>query len=215
MKTKLGLYHSTFVIILVILFGSCTSMPNADILSGSDTCKPPCWMDIQPGTTKTDDVIEILREHEINGEGKLTLLNSGIVRWQTTDGYNSYIYAVDNELVTKTEIDLRSTSIHLDDVIAIFGTPSKLDIGKISDGYFFATIFYPEKGLAFVVGGNKFDLGSTTLSFTIQSDMVAVKGLFFQPLDIPAIVNLLYGTNAVSEALSDIQDWTGYGVYRE
>lgn len=215
MKINIAFRYILLVLVVITLPAGCAPPDDISILKGTEICKPPCWMDIQPGNTNGEQAISLLSEKEHRGSGRLTLLESGIIRWQSTGDYNSYIYASESGLVEKIEIDLRSDSIHLDDVITIFGEPSKLDIGKISDGYFFATIFYPERGLAFVVGGNKFDLNSSTLSFALQSDIQTVKGLFFQPLDIPAMVNLLYGTNSVPEALSDIQDWNGYGVYYE
>ena len=215
MQTKTSLYRNMFFIVFMILLVGCASVTNADMLAGSETCNAPCWMDIQPGLTKTDDAIEILKEHENKGEGDLAVLDSGIVRWQSADDYNLYIYETSNGIVSKMELDVRPRSIHLEEVIALFGAPLNLDIGKVRDGFFWITIFYPEKGLAFVVGGNKFDVTQKNIGFVIQPDMTVAKCVFFQPTDISSMVHLLYGANAVPEALSDIQDWIGYGVYHE
>lgn len=215
MRTKLKLSYAIHYLVMTIILISCSHSNKADILVGTEKCKPPCWIDINPGVTKREEMISILTEREQKGGGSFTLLDSGIARWQSTDGYNSYIYVFDNGLISNTEVDLRSTSINLDDVITIFGEPSKLDIGKISGGYFFATIFYPERGLAFVLGGNKFEISAGTKNFPIDSGMVVVKGVFFQPLDIESMVNLLYGAEVIPQALSDIQDWNGYGTYIE
>lgn len=215
MKFKIDLFRILLLLVITALPVGCASSSKSNILIGADDCKPPCWIKIHPGITKKEDMIARLTELEERKDGKLTLLENGIAWWQSANGNNSYFYSPDGDLVTKIEVDLRSTSIYLDDVTVIFGAPSKLDIGKISDGYFFATIFYPERGLAFVVGGNKFDGSSATKNFPIDPDMVVVKGVFFQPLDVESMVNLLYGVDAIPQALSDIQDWTGYGVYRE
>src|SRR6266498_757132 len=210
MQTKPSMYRNMFLMISMILLVSCTSVTTADILAGSETCSPPCWMDIQPGLTKTDDMVEILKEHENKGEGNLALLDSGIVRWQSADDYNLYIYESSDGIVSKMELGQRQRSIHLEDVIALFGAPSNLDIGKIRDGFFWATIFYPEEGLAFIAGGDKFDVHQANIGFVIQPNMNVAKSIFFQPTEISSIVPLLYGDNAVPAALSDIQDWNGY-----
>jgi hypothetical protein len=172
-------------------------------------------MDIQPGLTKTDNAIALLKEHENRSEGTLTILDSGIIRWQSADDYNSYIYESSSNIVSKIELDVRPRSIRLDDVIATFGDPSSLDIGKVRDGFFGVTTFYPEKGLAFVATGDEFDGNQPNMGFVIQPNMNIAICIFFQAGEISSIVPLFYGKDAISEALSDIQDWMGYGVYRE
>ena len=185
-----------------------------NILVGTNNCMPPCWLDIQPGVTKREDVIKILRKREQSKEGYLTLLEDGIIRWQSLDGYNSYFYAAQNEFVTKTEVDLRSSSLRLDDLILTFGEPQKLDINNVEGGYFLATMFYPKKGLSFVVSGDKFDISTPNLKFYFNPDLVVLKGIFFNPMDdISAMINLLYASNTAPSALTNIQNWIGYGVY--
>ena len=214
MKTNMRLLFNMIALVTVLLV-SCSSETDAEILMGTETCKAPCWMDIQPGVTESADAVQILEEHKIDGEGQLTLLESGIARWQSASGKNVYVYMDSNELVSKIELDLRPSSIHLDGIIALFGEPTNLDIGKIRDGYFFVTIAYPEAGLAFVGSGNEIDVSNTKMGFVIKPDMIVVNAVFFPPSDIAKMVNLLYGEEAVSEALSDIQVWKGYDVYRE
>jgi hypothetical protein len=44
--------------------------------------------------------------------------------------------------------------------------------------------------------------------------MPIVFAYFLQPGDITTIAPLLYGKNAVSKALANIQEWKGYGTYK-
>lgn len=216
MNIKVTFFRKTdFVLFfLLLLLVSCAPVTDMDILSGTENCRPPCWMNIQPGITKVDDAIRILLEDEKRGEGDLTLLDSGIARWRS-DNHNIYIYKSDNGLVSKIELDLRPSQIHLDDIITLFGEPSNVDVGKIRDGFFFATIAYPEKGLAFVGSGDDFAINGAEIDFFIQPEMLVVRSVLFQPSDIATMVNLLYGINTNSEVLLNIQDWSGYGKYRE
>jgi hypothetical protein len=197
------------------VLAGCTPTADLDNLVGSETCRPPCWVEIDPEKTTVDGAINLLEERERRGEGELSLLESGIVRWRSTSERNVYLYSNKDGLISRIELDLRSGSIRLDDIVTLFGEPSNLDIGKIRDGYFVATLFYPKKGLAFVGSGNKFDVSDANTGFVIRADMVIVKGVYFRPSGIVEMVHLLYGEEAVSDALSDIQDWTGYGIYRE
>ena len=98
----------------MILLVGCTSVTDADILAGTKTCRPPCWLDIQPGVTRIDEAIEVLKEYEKRGEGDLTILDNGIVILRPPNDKNSYMYKEDNGLVTKIELDFRPSSIYLD-----------------------------------------------------------------------------------------------------
>lgn len=215
MRTETDFFRYILLLFSLLILASCTSPNRTNILIGTDDCKPPCWIEINPGITTKEEMVKLLSDREKSKDGRLKQLESDITWWQSITGHDSYFYSSDNGVISKIEIDLRQTEIYLEDVIGIVGTPSKLDIGKISDGYFFATIFYPESGLAFVVGGNSFDASSEAKKFPIGSDMLVVKGLFFQPSEVVSMVNLLYGENAVPQALSDIQVWNGYGIYSE
>jgi hypothetical protein len=214
MNIKLIFYRIILLHVSMIL-ASCASLAEPNILIGSKTCSPPCWMGIQPGLTKIDHAIEILNGYEKEGKGELIILDSGILNWRSTKDDNLYIYKTDVGLVSKMELDLRSNSVYIEDLIVLFGEPSNLDIGKGRDGYFFVTIFYPEKGLAFVISGDEFDVNKTNIGFVVQPKMIVIKGVFFQPSDVTPMVHLLYGVNAVPEALSNIQEWKGYGVYNK
>jgi hypothetical protein len=173
-------------------------------------------MDIQPGVTAGNEMIKLLKQHEVKGEGILTLLDTGITVWRTVGGRNIVIYKNDNEVVSRIRFDLRPISIHLDDVIELIGEPSNLNIGLISNGYFFPVLFYPEKGLAVLGSSNDIDnITGTNIGFAIQPDLGVMVIEFVQISDVTTMVNLLYGGEAVPEALSDIQDWMGYGIYRK
>lgn len=171
-------------------------------LVGNDICSPPCVAGIRPGTTSTADALQILKNLETNNEGNPTILESGIIRSKVEDTYY-YFYSKDSLI---TQIDTTPKSTNLREVINLFGQPSYLDKGKIRDGGYFVSLFFPEKGLVFVIGGNK-EL------YTIDSDMSVAKAIFLEPSDITTMINSLYGKEIIEETLANIQVWKGYGSY--
>jgi hypothetical protein len=200
----------------MILLSGCASAPDTDFLVGSETCRPPCWLDIQPGVTASNEMIKILRQHEEKGDGDLTLLDTGITVWRTVGGRNIVIFKNDNDVVSRIRFDLRPISIHLDDITELIGEPSNLNIGLISNGYFSTVLFYPENGLAVLGSSNDIEnITGTNIGFVIQPDLGVAIIEFVQISDVTTMVNLLYGGEAVPEALSEIQDWKGYGIYRK
>ena len=169
-------------------------------LIGSEECNPPCVLGIQPGVTETTKTVQLLEDLETNSVGKLTILDSGIIRWRASN--TNYYFYPDGNLIK--EISLSPEATTLQDIITLFGEPAYLHLGKIRDGGFFVSVFYPEKGLCFVVGGDK-------AGFLIEPDMPVVKADFIEPTNIATMVKSLYGKEAVEDALAEIQSWHGYG----
>jgi hypothetical protein len=187
-----------------MLLSGCSSKTDSDLV-GDEECSPPCWLGIQPGETKTSDAIQLLKRVEADGGGKLTILDTGIISWLDNSNKNYSLYS-DNDLIVSVKIDFRSSSINLEEAISLFGEPSNVGPSKISDGGYFITLYYPDKGLVFVAGGNK-------SLYEIYPGMPIFLAYFVQPGDIATIVPLLYGKNSVSEALANIQVWEWYGIY--
>jgi hypothetical protein len=203
MSKSLGI-PITITVLLLSLSG-CIDMADK-YLMGTDTCSPPCWMEIQPGEATDTDAIRILDTLESEGKGLLFVLTSGIINWRA-DSVNYYLY-LSNGIVNKIEVDLRPRSdtpqsTTLQKIIDLFGEPTNLDLGKIRDGYFFITIFYPAKGLAFVASGDGPGL-------TLEPKMPILKACFLAPSDLNTMVESLYGINAIADAISTIQVWPGY-----
>jgi hypothetical protein len=191
-----------FIISLLFISG-CSKTDSA--LVGNEKCSPPCWIGIQPGKTTKVDAVKLLKGIEANGGGRLTILDTGIIKWLDNSKKNYYLYT-DGDLIVKVEIDFRSDSMDLDEVISLFGEPASLHLGKLRDGGYFVSVFYPEKGLVFVAGGDK-------SLYEIYPSMPIALVYFLQPSDISTIVPSLFGKDIVSETLANIQEWNGYGTY--
>lgn len=211
------LYYIVFIFVAIpVMLISCSTSNELNDFVGTTTCKPPCWLGIQPGVTKSYEMVELLIDYEEREDGSFTLLDSGIYRWQSNKGNDAYIYADNNNIISKILLDFRPSSIKINEIINLLGEPSFLKIGKIRDGYFFYSIYYPKQGLAFVIaGGKKYNYNQGVLNFIVESKQMVLQSTFFQSSDVASMVNLLFGEDIVDEALQDIQDWKGYGSYSD
>jgi hypothetical protein len=198
-----AIYNLGALVIILFSLSSCTKKPNADLI-GNGTCSPPCWMNIRPGATKVNDAIEILKNLEKEGQGHFTLLDSGIIEWRSTIGKNTSIYS-DGSIVTKIELDLRTSSTDIKDIISIFGSPYYFQFEhRRAGGYYYVDLFYPNKGLVFLSGGN-------TSDFVIEPNMVIIFANYLEPSDITTMVKVYYPKNTIPDILKTIQKWKGYG----
>jgi hypothetical protein len=199
--TSAHLWIAILVLSVVLLPGRSRKVDKS--LMVSENCSPPCVWNILPGVTETTKAIQLLESLEANNVGELTILDSGIIRWRASEA-NYYFYP-DGDLINLISLSLESTT--LEDIVGLFGEPASLDLGKIRDGYFFVALFYPERGLCFVVSGKHTDIDG----FMIESSMPVVKADFLVPSDITTMVKSLYGKEIVEETLIEIQAWSGYG----
>lgn len=105
------------------------------------------------------------------------------------------------------EINFRAKLIELDELISFFGELSNLHLGKYAmDGGYFTSVFYSERGLVFVAGGDK-------MLYEICPSMPIALVYFLQPVGIYTIVLMLVAKDVVTETLAEIQEWEGYGNY--
>ncbi len=200
---------------LTSILSSCISLPNGQLagsdmgdrfLEGRDNCSPPCWMDIRPGETSESDAIHVLRALEQDGKGQLIMLSSGFINWRA-ESVNYLLYP-QNDIVVKIQVDLRPRSTilrsaTLQKIIDLFGEPSNVILEKIRDGYFFVTVFYPSKGLAFIAS-------SDGQGFLLQPGMKVSMAYFLAPSGLDDMMNSLYGKNSIADALVSVQVWRGF-----
>ena len=171
-------------------------------LIGTDICSPPCVAGIRPGITSTTDTLQILKNLKTSDESNPTVLESGVIRSKVGNAY--YYFKSKDGLIV--QIDTRPKSTNLKEVINLYGQPSYLRKGKIRDGFYFVSVYYPSKGLVFVIGSNK-EL------YTVEPNMSVEKAIFLEPSDITTMTMFLYGEKFTEEVLANIQTWNGYGNY--
>lgn len=209
--------YSVFLIcLLLLLIVACKPKTTDEILSGTDSCKPPCWLSIQPGKTELSEVTRILLAFEKSGEGTYTLLNTGTIRWRSSNEINVYFKNNGDDFVSVIDLDFRPSSIKLDDVINIFGEPTFVSLGNLIDGYYTISIYYPDKGLAFGGADSDVDTSKDKIGYIIQPETIIMNANFFQPTDNENMVNVIYGPDIKDPAIDiQIQPWIGYGIYQK
>ena len=201
-----------FMVTLLILSG-CNKHPDSDLI-GSKTCSPPCWMNIRPGATKTNDAISNLTTLESQGKGHLEIAQDGSINWYPSSSSNKidYLYSR-SDLIIEIKLDMRPSSTSLEEVISMFGDPSSFKFDRLAGGYFFVDLFYPDKGLAFTASGNKGGTQNGVTDFVVEPEVIVSFAYFMHPSDITGMVNSLYGANKAPEILFRVQEWKGYGTY--
>jgi hypothetical protein len=189
------------ILILSLFMTGCEKKVEADLL-GDEACRPPCWMNIIPGATKRREAIEILTSLESGNKGQLTILDSGIISWHSQGKKNYFLYSTDNT-ITMIKLDLRPSSTNLSDIQLIFGTPTNIRLEHVGGGYFSVSIFYPDKGLDFILTGND-------RKYTLEPNMKIIFAYFLGTTDLRSMLGTLYGAERLTEVLNTIQEWKGY-----
>ncbi len=201
---------------LALLFlaslSGCSRGLDSDLV-GSQDCSPPCWRGIRPGISRSDDAVSMLTKLQQRGEGRLTLPDSDHIYWHSSSG-REYSLLTKNDLVSGIELDLRTSStIALEEIVAVYGEPTRLEINGIRDsGYFYATLFLPNRGLVFVASSSKSVIRDGVTGFIIDRNDPVVLAYFAPPADLPTVVNNLFGKGAAA-VLAQALEWKGYGIY--
>ncbi len=205
MKAKgFGLLIS-FTLSFQFFISGCMDKIDTDLV-GSSSCSPPCWMGIQPGMTNRTDALHLLEQMEIEKKGSLIILDTGTIKWLNDTPKRYYLYS-ENDTINKIKIDFRPVSTNLEVVISHFGDPNNLKLGKISGDGYFVSIYYPNKGLVIVVGGNK-------SLYEVYPKMKVVFIYYLQPGNVSKLEESLNGEDAAIENVLNLKIWEGYGVYK-
>ncbi len=196
---------------------------DAGLLTGKP-CKPPCWQNLTPGVSTTDDVERFLmnldpkkwpsREEEVYKSSCRWMRISDKLGIKVNTLFDLYL---DNGKLTF--IGSRPpVVIRLKEIVDRFGTPeyfqSVLAIGP--DGqYYILEVYYPSQGLAFLLNPNQDkDVGY------IKSGMLVDFIEYFPPGDLQSYFTAKYSCEGGQEGAAAyaleiiekyIQPWSGFG----
>lgn len=104
---------------------------NVSAFTAGDACPHGCWMGINPGVTKKDEALALLKASD-QIDQNMEVTDTGIVtHWFTekTKKYSAQAYVRFDESGVSKSISLTDTSpFMLKDLLAIFGDPSGINI---------------------------------------------------------------------------------------
>lgn len=194
---------------VAILLGGCNAihadsdkrnLPDVDLV-GVKNCSPPCWNDITPGQTSTDDAIIAMRQLKEEKGGDLSINNYGIT-WREKAFKKVYTIELQNDFVELIQLSIDRTS--LEQVVSLFGEPdywiSGVDKGG---GGCFILIYYPNKGLTFTVNLKN--------EKSITKDASVTYSYFVPSTDIRNEIGIIHGEEWIDEFMTKIHEWKGYG----
>ncbi len=201
-----------------LLLSSCVNSPS---LMLGDACKPPCWMEIYPGSTNIRDTVMILEEiesvHGVNTseENIEDIKNRGFESW-INDGRmqesSGRVYFQDDK-VYYIKID---SKISIGEYIDKFGSPEKYlaVIERIEAVTVSMFLLYPTRGIIIKQEDTRY-FGSWKGPLEIKANIKDWQIIYFAPHSIDDVllkeVYITTPSTDVKTLEGAIRDWEGFG----
>jgi hypothetical protein len=149
---------SIYIILLIIIpiLSSCNKLSSSVVVD--ETCSPPCWEGITPGTTSRDEVHLLLEDISwVNGDSiqdVFTVSPNDSVKWMGTSKASDYSGKIflKGDLVTVITISPKERVLKFVDIIHKLGDPENI-LAVTTRGERAITavfILYPSKGYGFL-----------------------------------------------------------------
>ena len=199
MKTPINTLLIVLCCVVAILTGCKIDSVDTNLI-GNKNCSPPCWNNITPGQTSKDNAI--LAMHQLNREkgGELSINDYGI-SWREKILKGVYTIELQDNFVKLIRFPTNGTS--LEKVINLFGEPNYYAAGFGREGEHFILIYYPNKGLAFIV-----DLEDEKV---ITKDASVTYSYFLPSTDIRNEIGIIHGEKWIDKFMTELHEWKGYG----
>ena len=209
-----------FLIFMLLIFSSCHSQTSIKIVN--DACEPPCWQNIIPGSSSTEQTLQNLQR--LSGIEPSSIE----VRDQPYKIFNKIIYTAvsDEQKISIFLIDDTVASIEFSgdfqisfgEAVEQFGEPQFIIITKTlgpgglwaSSIHTYVSIVYPEKGIMFEY--DEYDQ-PRSLKSKINPEIKLNKVAFFNPNQFEILADsgfILSGSNLEQTQMA-MQPWQGYG----
>lgn len=217
------------VAIVILLTGCLTN--DRSLVTGTP-CLPPCWHNIVPGETRTQDALETLSALPFVKTGTITVeeLSRGgadgdhfsIITWQFRGdpSYQAGSYQkggkvfIREDVVVAVEIYL-SHPMQLEEVLEVQGAPALVRVGVNPDASLIYTFAYPQNGL--ILYGT---LRPPT-KLVIKDKLAPVVGkikvtevVYFSPMELNEFYSQIRGFSQeqASGIALTFQPWPGLGA---
>jgi hypothetical protein len=187
-------------------------------------CKPPCWHNLTPGVSTTDDVESFLKKLDQKDWPSKNNINhkTGCNSWRISKETFGVINALFDLDIEKGTLIFISSSpperIHLNKIVDQLGPPEyfKAVLAVGPDGQLYILeVYYPKQGLAFIISPNQ----NNDIGF-IEPTMVIDSIEYFPPGDLQSYLTAKHSCGVgVENASADaqktiqkyIQPWSGFG----
>ncbi len=144
----------------------------------SPTCQIPCWENIVPGVTTTDDALKLLSQIP---NIKITNPYGSSIEW-VIDGTDTGWIDQSNNLVISITLNInRGERIMLSEIDDAYGLPTQARLYRCLEGSCEVHLTYPNHGMVIILGLS--DQGSGDDQVDIKSDSLIGRIMLFQSLD--------------------------------
>lgn len=196
---------------------SSPSITLKDSLLGDSLCSMPCWLEITPGITPSDQALRILQETNLISPDSLVSgelePGSGDAYWRWNKGAQANwvkpFIRWRNGIVDEIAL-FPDSPISVDEMFAKLGYPEKvglIDVGTPENpGGYIVTLYYPTKGYELDVLIEEYD----DPVLRPADDIYAIR--LFEPMTLEKRIEFL-GFN--EDYILYLEDWKGYGPILE
>lgn len=222
------LQHLVLWAVLANLLVACTALPaNTNTRPGdvslltSQPCAPPCWYNIVPGRSTSDDVRRILPTLPFIDAQSIKEQHSeedrSYFRWRYTNppGASGSIL-LQNDIVVMVEAE-PGIKLELREVVDRFGPPDRVLPNNFvlpDGGYYAVLIYYPNKGLAF--GTPRLPhLGYGAEEYSIESAFPINTVYYLEPETLEQLMINVHEIRPeqVKSVLERTYPWQGFGTF--
>jgi hypothetical protein len=205
------------VLFLISVTGCATEK---SILTQETTCPYPCWQNIQPGVTTSDEAIQFLLQMPfIDSKPSASPRKIDDVR-----SYNSWTFQKNiremgggityfNDLVAYIDFDVINKT-KINEMVAYYGNPELISVisGQADIQWLKVSWIYPKQGVLIMHFNPHWRLKGTNVDITPNLKIDRV--YYFNPdLYETLFENVFFSPYSLDAIQQSIQKWEGYGYY--
>lgn len=212
--TKKG-FAVLVMIFLCMALISCSKQEDLSLIK-NNTCTPPCWNGISPGSTNGEEVLitlvnlKTVKQETVKRATASHLLFKDVIFWDFIEANSGVIYLLDNRVAL---IDIRNTIYSLSNLIELYGEPDHVIFYPYNGKSWKVNVLYEKKGVWYYYTKNQAKNWMIDIQPTDQITLIS----FLDPSLLDPILS-----NSGSFFLKDenlkIEDvkqaWNGYGEMR-
>ena len=212
--TKKG-FAVLIVIFLCMILISCSKQEDLSLIK-SNTCTPPCWNGISPGSTNGEEVLNTLvnlktvKQETVKRDTASHLLFKDVIFWNFVEANSGVIYLLDNRVA---QIDFQNTNYSLGNLIELYGEPDHVIFYPYNGKSWKVNVLYKKKGIWLYYTKNQ----TKDWMVDIQPTDLITRVSFFDPSLLDSILTN-FGSFFLKDENLKIEDvkqaWKGYGEMR-
>lgn len=186
-----------------------------DLLGKNPICSLPCWINITPGITHSDEAVKILQETAYIDKGSIKQSGTDDFggctwNWKVSGRRTLPMLGWQNGVVREISLGL-TFNFTLDEVLNEFGPPEAVGFiegGTPENWYWVVDMFYPQTGIQLKVYTPNF---SSVIEPSTEVGVVVL----FSPSSLENRVSELFPDSSSGSMYRIYRSWKGYGDIKQ